>query len=103
MKDENIGLAILLAKKAGIYGVQRLSTSSLSALMDFSQQSISRKLRELESEGVISRKSSTSGIDVSFTDKGRKELESLYLELNSVFSKKEKAVLQGKVIDGLGE
>jgi len=102
MKEENLALTMLLAKKAGLHGNTFVSTSSLAQLTGFSQQSISRKLRELEQEKIIVRKVSNIGIDVSFTDKGRKELESFYLELRELFSKK-KFTLKATVVDGLGE
>src|SRR3989344_166724 len=103
MKEENIGLAMLIAKKAGLFGSAFASTSELAALTGFSQQSISRKLRELETEGVVSRKVTNSGIEIALTEKGRKELESFYLELSGIFSKKKRVSLSGKVIEGLGE
>ncbi len=103
MKEDNFGLALLIAKKAGLFGTTFASTSELAPLTGYSQQSISRKLRELESESIVLRKVSNSGIEISLTEKGRKELESFYLELNEIFSKKEKVSLSGRVIDGLGE
>ncbi len=102
MKDTNIGLALLLARRAGIHGKELVSTSELARLTGFSQQSISRKLRELEREGIISRRASTSGIEVALAGRGRKELESLHMELGELFSGK-KGSLKGKAIDGLGE
>ena len=90
MKEENIGLALLIAKKAGLYGRLSTSTSSLAEATGFSQQSISRKLREMETEGLIARKASNAGMELCFTDKGRKELESFYLELKEIFSKKQR-------------
>ncbi len=102
MKEENLALALLLVKKAGLYGKAMVSTSELANQTQFSQQSISRKLRELEEEGIISRNASNQGIEVFFTDNGRKELESFHLELREIFSGK-KPVLKGKVVDGLGE
>ncbi|MCH7902189.1 CTP-dependent riboflavin kinase [archaeon] len=102
MKEENFGLTMLLAKKAGLFGKVFVSTSSLAVLTGFSQQSISRKLRELENEKVISRKVSNSGIEISFTENGRKELESFYFELRELFSRK-KFSLKAKVVEGLGE
>ena len=103
MKEENLGLALLIAKKAGLFGSAFASTSELATLTGYSQQSISRKLRELESEGVLSRKVSNSGIEIALTEKCRKELESFYLELGEIFSKKKNVSLSGKVLSGLGE
>jgi len=102
MKEENFGLVMLLAKKAGLFGKAFVSTSSLAELTGFSQQSISRKLRELEQDKIIVRKVSNVGIEVSFTENGRKEIESFYLELKGLFSKK-KISVKAKVVDGLGE
>ena len=103
MKEENLGLAMLIAKKAGLFGSAFASTSELARLTGYSQQSISRKLRELESESVVSRRVSNSGIEIALTEKGRKELESFYLELGGIFSKRKGVSLEGKVIEGLGE
>ncbi|MEK6958380.1 MAG: DUF120 domain-containing protein [archaeon] len=102
MKEENLGLAMLLAKQSSLRGKLATSTSRLAEQTGFSQQSISRKLREMETEGIIARNASASGMEVSFTQKGRAELESLYLELKEIFSGK-KFVLTGKLVDGHGE
>ncbi|PIN85204.1 MAG: riboflavin kinase [Candidatus Diapherotrites archaeon CG11_big_fil_rev_8_21_14_0_20_37_9] len=102
MKQENFSLALLLAKKASLYGSATVSTSELASITGFSQQSISRKLRELESEQLISRTPSSAGTEISFTEKGRNELKSYYLELGELFSKK-KISLKGKLFDGHGE
>ena len=102
MKNENFGLAVLLAKKGALFGSTLTSTTQLAKLTGFSQQSISRKLRELEKEGILARKVSSKGIEVSFTEKGRHELESFFLELKELFSD-EKPRLKGKVMQGLGE
>jgi len=102
MKEENLGLALLITKKAGAYGKVFTSTAKLAELTGFSQQSISRKLREMEQEGVLSRNVSNAGIELSLTEKGRQELKSLFLELQEIFSRK-KVSLKGRVVDGLGE
>ena len=52
---------------------------------------------------MLSRKVSNSGIEIALTEKGRKELESFYLELGEIFSKKKNVSLSGKVLSGLGE
>ncbi len=102
MKEENFGLVLLLVKKAGLFGRTIASTSQLAELTGFSQQSISRKLRELEKEGLILRKVSNLGTEIALTKKAVSELKSFYLELDELFSEKEFS-LSGKVLDGLGE
>ncbi|HLC79942.1 MAG TPA: DUF120 domain-containing protein [archaeon] len=103
MKEENLALCLLLSKKGALLSKIKLSTFSLARQTGFSQQSISRKLRELETDGLIERAASTSGIELIFTQKGKNELESFYLELKDIFSKKKSQSLKGKVVDGLGE
>ncbi len=101
MKYENLELAVILAKKCFFEQVS-FSTSELASVTGFSQQSISRKLRELESDGIILRVASNVGTKISFTDFGRKEIEKFYFELKDIFSKN-KITLKGKVVEGAGE
>lgn len=103
MKGDNISLAVLLAEKGAIDAKISTSTSSLASETGLSQQSISRKLRELHSEGIIHRQASPKGIIVSFTNEGKKDLESLHIVLKNCFSVKKNVSLKGKLVDGLGE
>jgi len=103
MKGDNILLAVLLAEKGCIVGKISTSTSALASETGLSQQSVSRKLRELQSGGIIHREASPKGITVSFTEKGRKDLEALYAVLKNCFSVKKNISLKGKLADGLGE
>ncbi|MBN2458469.1 DUF120 domain-containing protein, partial [Candidatus Woesearchaeota archaeon] len=69
-----------------------------------SQQSISRKLRELEDERYIERKPSTDGIRVRLTGKAVGELKGIYFDMKKLFSPDDmKKSLQGTVTTGLGE
>lgn len=102
MKPEYISLLVILAKKTGLHSKAMLSTQEIAGLAGYSQQSISRKLRELEDEKLIERLPSTQGTSVAITERGKEELNSLYAELRDLFAKK-KTVLKGKLVDGLGE
>ncbi len=103
MKENNLPLLLLLAKRAGLFESSVLSTAEIASALPLSQQSASRKLRELEREGLIERSASPQGTKVSLTDKGRKELKKMRNDLNDLFSKKGGKKLSGKVESGIGE
>jgi riboflavin kinase len=67
-----------------------------------SQQSISRKLREMEGHGLVKRVASPNGLIVSLDEKGRNILQSNYKELSVVFSGGCKEI-NGSVEKGIGE
>ncbi len=79
-----------------------LSTVSIAKHLCVSQQSISRRLGELETQGLICKKSSFTGTAVTLTSKGQSVLKQHYLRLLNLFEKKTN-FLEGKVTGGLGE
>lgn len=103
MREKNISVLLLIAKRAGIFESAVLSTAEIANPLCLSQQSASRKLRELEKEGLVERSASPQGTRVSLTDKGRSELKKLRKDLNDLFSKKKVKKLSGKVESGIGE
>jgi len=98
---ENFGVLLSLAKKGR--GHVKICTGELAAELGMSQQSASRKLQELEGEGLIERDPSPSGIAVRVTQKGFSLIESKYHLLRGIVEKKAKPVLSGAVISGMGE
>jgi len=103
MNEKNLVLLLLTAKRSGIFENSVISTSEISSSLSISQQSASRKLRELEKEGLIERVASPQGTKVSLTEKGRKELKEFRDDLNQLFSQKGGKKLVGKVESGIGE
>ena len=81
-----------------------ISSSELAAGLDVSQQTASRYLKALESDGLIKRRIVKKGQVVSLTEKGTTALKEVSLNLKGLFEGKRKGiVITGSVISGLGE
>lgn len=81
-----------------------LSTSTLGALLDLSQQAVSKQLLQLEAEGMVERRRAGRGTLVAITPKGTRQVLSLYTDLKkSVEGRAGTFVIHGKVFTGLGE
>ena len=98
----NDNLLVYLGEKGALYNKIELSTIKISREFESSQQTISRKLVELEKEGLIERTPSTRGIKIIFTDRGRENLKSFHAKLGRIFEKR-KTSITGIVESGLGE
>ena len=95
-----------------LYRVAEINTSSdkscttvnIASQLGLSQQTVSRHLIELESQGLIRREKSTRGTTLRITDKGVSELHKMYLTLHRILEKpKRQLTLEGEVFTGLGE
>jgi riboflavin kinase len=82
----------------------KVTTAALARKLGSSQQTISRKIRELENIGFIERTLSR-GQFIALTDDGMKFLRKRYLELKNIveFSKDESMSFGGHVVLGSGE
>ncbi len=98
---DNAHLLIELAKYSK-NGFIEANTTSISKLFGLSQQSISRKLIELERQRLIKRVASNRGTKVIIDNEGKRLLAEKYAALKSYFESS-KAVIKGKVKTGLGE
>ena len=103
MDNEDFLLLLHLARKGSISGRFETSTSKVARELNTSQQTISRKVRQLAGQQLIESRASPNGIEVSFTEKGRKALNEKYLELQAIFSAKKVQSIEGKVVTGKGE
>lgn len=82
----------------------KVSTTDLAQKLEFSQQTASRHIIELEKMDYITRLPSFQGMEVKITDKGIEELGKVYSKLKAIFEGPPSAiVLEGKVFSGLGE
>jgi len=95
-------LLIYLAEKGALKKEIELSTIKISKEFKSSQQTVSRKLVELEKNGMIHRIPSTRGIKIQISDKGIEKLRNIHVKLNNLFTAKASAI-KGKVESGLGE
>jgi len=83
----------------------KITTSALAEKFGSSQQTMSRKIRELEGMGLIERKTIAKGQLVSLTEDGMKFLRKKYLDLRDIVehSKIERISFGGTLISGSGE
>ena len=88
-------LLLFLAEKGALDSAVHLTTKMLGTSLSMSQQNASVRLRNLESDNLISR--TEQGICV--TKEGRKALETYYSRLGSVLRQK-KFVFSGRVVPG---
>ncbi len=102
MGEEYFDLLVYIAKEKGLFNTLKSSTSKIADELNVSQQTISRKLREMESLQLIKREVSPNGLSIAIADKGRAFLKQNYLELESIFKEK-KQELKGTVEKGIGE
>ena len=99
---EYLELLIYIAKKEGLFGSLKSSTLKISKDLNISQQTISRKLREMENKELITRLASPNGLTVSLDNTGREFLQKNYQELSQIFKAK-KTTITGIIQSGIGE
>jgi len=98
---DNELLLYYIVKNSGLFGKLKTSTTKISNELGVSQQTISRKLRELQKNRIITRNVSPNGVVVALTEKGDFILHQRYLLLKKIFEKK--SDLNGNVKTGMGE
>ncbi len=87
----------------GLAGEAKLSCSSLAADLDTSSQTASRRLRALESAGLIERETVGDGQWITITDAGERALRTEYEAYRRVFEEPDSVTLRGHVTSGMGE
>lgn len=100
MAFNTIDVLIELSKQKG-----KVTTSKLGGRLGSSQQTISRKIRELEKQGLIHRTSHHKGQVISLTDKGMSFMRKRYLEMRDIMDRSETPGISfgGNLITGSGE
>ena len=96
-------LLFLIAKRAHLHNQFFSSTSKIAAETGLSQQSISRKLRRLQKQGMLEMEASPRGVKLRLTAKAIAKLKKHYLELKNLFTAPASTTLSGKLKIGLGE
>ncbi|MBM3228799.1 CTP-dependent riboflavin kinase [Candidatus Parvarchaeota archaeon] len=92
-------LLILLLKKRAHLEPVRLTTKEIATELGVSQQTASRMLLQLESQGFVKRSSSNISVSTDAYNRARKE----FLSLQKVFDSELEFEFSGKVVSGLGE
>ena len=93
-----------IALRGGCSGPVFLSTQSIGTMLAISQQTASRRLKGLETAGLITRTLTADGQHVTVTKQGEDELRREYQEYARIFSEGGKTYsLHGSVVSGIGE
>ncbi|MFH1773650.1 MAG: DUF120 domain-containing protein [Methanobacteriota archaeon] len=94
-----------LAKHGCCERMVEISSFQLAKDLKTSQQTASRRIKELESEGYISREILPKGQKVRIAPKGIAMLRQVYSDLNKVFEMAKPSVysISGEVTSGIGE
>jgi len=93
-----------IALRGGCKGPVFVSTQSIGEILAISQQTASRRLKGLESQGLITRTITADGQHVTLTSAGEEELRKEFSEYSRIFSEHNKGyVLGGTVVSGIGE
>ena len=100
---QNQQLLFFIAKKAGVGGAFSSSTAKIAFEMSLSQQSVSRKLRELKKQGLIELNASPKGIEAKLTASAVAEIKKHFLDLKQLFDAKQVKSIEGRLKIGLGE
>lgn len=95
-------ILLYVLEKKGLFGKVKTSTIKLSKELGSTQQTISRKLMEMEKIGLIKRQLEANGLILSLDDKSRAILKNNYQILKKKIEKK-KNKLKGVVKAGMGE
>lgn len=100
--NEELPLLLYMAYKTKLHDVIIMSTLELGNALGFSQQTASRKIKELEEKGFLNKELVAEGMKLSLTLEAKQLLEQNYITLKSLFGTALKQ-WTGKVISGLGE
>ncbi|NVM54850.1 MAG: DUF120 domain-containing protein [Candidatus Helarchaeota archaeon] len=91
----------------GAYDIIEISSIEFAERIGASQQTASRRLKDLEKNGLITRVISHKGQAIRITREGLDLLQKIYLLLNSIFAQKVQELsickLEGEIFSGMGE
>lgn len=102
MNYNYLGLLMYLADKTNLFSVLETSTTKISSDLKISQQTISRKLREMEALGLITRSVNYKGHIIILTQKSINILKEHSKKIQNLLKNK-KVPITGTLINGSGE
>lgn len=105
MSSMDITALLSLAKHGCCEKVVEISSFQLAKDLETSQQTASRRIKELESEGYISREILPKGQKIKISPKGIAMLRQMHSDLDKVFERIEPYVynISGEITSGIGE
>ena len=93
-----------IAVRGRCHGPVFVSTQSIGEMLTISQQTASRRLKGLETAGLITRTMAADGQHVNVTKSGEDALRKEYQEYCRIFAEGGKTyLLNGAVVSGIGE
>lgn len=98
----NFFLILLIFEQSKKTGSMNSSTTKIAEILGISQQSVSRKIIELEKNDLIKKNSSTKGNKLFLTKKAIDLLKTINFKLNKCFTQKN-TLIKGKVVSGIGQ
>lgn len=101
MAYDYLEMLMYIAKKAGVFKALETSTIQIAKELKTSQQTVSRKLRDMEKLGLIKRTATQKGLLIQLDEKGRTFLKEHYAELGSIFAEKQELTVI--ITKGIGE
>jgi len=102
MNYAHLELLMYLADKTNLFSVLETSTTKISSDLKTSQQTISRKLREMEALGLITRNLNYKGHLITLTQKSINILKEHSKKIQNLLKNK-KISITGEIQDGSGE
>jgi riboflavin kinase len=101
MAYDYLEMLMYISKKAGVFKALETSTIQVAKELKTSQQTVSRKLRDMEKLGLIKRTATQKGLLIQIDIKGREFLKRHYADLGNIFAEKEE--ITGIIAKGIGE
>jgi riboflavin kinase len=101
MAYDYLEMLIFIAKKAGVFKALETSTIHIAKELKTSQQTVSRKLRDMERLKLIKRSATQKGLLIQLDEEGRTFLKEHYSALGSIFAEKQE--FTGIITKGIGE
>jgi riboflavin kinase len=93
-----------IALRGGCKSPVFVSSQTIGDMLAISQQTASRRLKGLESRGLITRTIAADGQHVTVTSRGEEELRKEYQDFCRIFSEGNKGyILSGALVSGIGE
>jgi riboflavin kinase len=104
LEAEDLQCLKAIALMGGCRGPVFVSSQMIADTLRTSPQTASRRLKALESQGLITRTMSPDGQHITLTNAGEEELHREYMEYSRLFGAESGGyTLTGNVISGLGE
>ncbi|MCF2135679.1 MAG: CTP-dependent riboflavin kinase [Candidatus Thorarchaeota archaeon] len=94
-----------IARKGALHRSKIMTTRELGEILGVSQQTASRRISDCVNSGYISRIHAANGMILRLTELGRKELKSVYDDLETAFTlhTEDLVIIEGIVTTGIGE